>query len=131
MCTFGKNGEILIIPMHIAIFPYKSWCDPAYSVCQEVRKQGLTLRVVQTLSAVTVHSLLQSASCPELALLSSTSHVFWDYPLSTHEASGLFKKSPTKFLNGIMRPVKNFERPPDEKSCERVSQMEARWFLPA
>lgn len=30
-----------------------------------------------------------------------------------------------------MRPVKNFERPPDEKSCERVSQMEARWFLPA
>lgn len=121
--------------MNIDIFPYKSWCDPAYNVCHEVRKQALTLRVVQTffwmskkLSMVAVHSLLQSTSCPELSLLSSTFHMFWDYPLWTHEASRLFKKSPTKFLNGIMRPVKNFKRPPDEKSCERGHKLRQNGF---
>lgn len=30
-----------------------------------------------------------------------------------------------------MRPVKNSERPPDEKTCEKVSQIEAKCFLTA
>lgn len=30
-----------------------------------------------------------------------------------------------------MRPVKNCERPPDEKSYERVSQIEPKWFSAA
>lgn len=63
-----------------------------------------------------------------LSLLSSTAQVFWHYPRSTHEVSEHFKKSLTKLLNEIMRLVKNFERPPDEKSCEKVSQIEPNGF---
>lgn len=30
-----------------------------------------------------------------------------------------------------MRPVRNFERPPDEKFCEKVSQIEPKSFSAA
>lgn len=122
---------ILFIQMHINIFLHEFWYDPVYTV----RRQGLIFRVVrkfwvaEKLSNLTVHSLLQSASCPAFFPCCPVLLKYFDITLGQlMRFRNTLKNLSQNFLNEIMRLVRNFERPPDEKSCEKVSQIEPNGF---